>query len=88
MRFVVFVDLLATLVQPASLVYVIYLIFFYVVGEKAGLDTQVPVISLILIGAIYGLQVVIFMFRKEWQHIGWMVFYIIASPLFGCNFSM
>lgn len=87
MRFVVFVDLLATIVQPASMIYIIYIIAYYVVGSRLGLNTQIPLISLILIGAVYGLQIVIFIFRKEWQHIGWMVFYIIASPLFACKFS-
>lgn len=87
MRFVVFIDLLATVVQPASMVYIVYLIVYYVVGNKIGLTTQIPLISLILIGAVYGLQVLIFIFRKEWQHIGWMVFYIIASPLFACKLS-
>jgi chitin synthase len=48
-------------------------------------------ISLIILGAIYGVQVLILLFQKEWQHIGWMVIvlllntnkqYIFALPLY------
>jgi chitin synthase len=43
---------------------------------------QVPVLSLVLIGAIYGLQALIFIFRRKWDMIGWMLFYILAIPAF------
>ncbi|KAJ1958460.1 hypothetical protein GGI12_004724, partial [Dipsacomyces acuminosporus] len=42
---------------------------------------DVGYISLILIGAIYGLQAIIFILRREWQHVGWMVIYLLAYPL-------
>lgn len=35
-----------------------------------------------MIGAIYGLQALIFLFRGKWDMIGWMVFYILAIPIF------
>lgn len=35
-----------------------------------------------MIGAIYGLQILIFLFRGKWDMIGWMVFYILAIPIF------
>ncbi|KAI8925500.1 chitin synthase-domain-containing protein [Entophlyctis helioformis] len=78
MRFVVFLDLFATVVQPAGFVYVVYLIVSLAVDEEA----QIPLISLIMIAAIYGLQVVIFVIKREWQHIGWMIVYILAMPLY------
>jgi chitin synthase len=78
MRFVVFLDLFATLVQPASVFYIVYIIFiaFYDPME------QVPWISIGLIAAIYGFQIIIFLMRAEWQHIGWMFFYLLATPVF------
>ena len=78
MRFVIFLDLFASVVQPAGMVYVAYLIYSTVTDE----DHAIPIVSLIMIAAIYGLQVVIFVFKREWQHIGWMIIYILAMPLY------
>ena len=35
-----------------------------------------------MIAAVYGLQALVFIFRRKWDMIGWMVFYIIAIPAF------
>ncbi|KAJ3089830.1 hypothetical protein HK102_005396 [Quaeritorhiza haematococci] len=78
LRFVVFLDLFATLVQPASLVYIGYLVFSLLTDEEA----NIPLISLIMLGAIYGLQVVMFILKREWQHIGWMLIYLLAMPIY------
>ena len=69
MRFVVFIDLFATLVQPAALLYVVYLVYISVTDTQ----TQFPLISIIMICAIYGFQIIIFLLKREWQHIGWMI---------------
>jgi chitin synthase len=45
-------DLFATAVQPAALVYVGYLIYSTVTDE----NHEIPIVSLIMIAAIYGLQ--------------------------------
>lgn len=77
MRFVIFIDLLSTIVLPASVVYIGYLVYTIIV-EKTG----IPMISLILIGAIYALQVIIFVLKKKFEHVGWMLIYILAIPFF------
>ncbi|KAJ2229785.1 hypothetical protein H4R99_002980 [Coemansia sp. RSA 1722] len=76
MRFVVFLDLFGTITMPTTLMYFAYLIYVAVSGIA-----DVGYISLILIGAIYGLQAIIFLLRREWQHIGWMLIYLCAYPL-------
>ncbi|KAJ2401992.1 Chitin synthase 4, partial [Coemansia sp. RSA 2530] len=76
MRFVVFLDLFGTVTMPTTLIYFGYLI--YIAVTKIA---DVGYISLILIGAIYGLQAIIFLLRREWQHIGWMLIYLLAYPL-------
>jgi chitin synthase len=77
MRFVVFIDLLTTLVQPVSVAYFVYL--FY----RIGIDpTGVPLTSFILLAAVYGLQAIIFILRRKWEMIGWMILYILALPVF------
>ncbi|UKZ73502.1 hypothetical protein TrVFT333_001149 [Trichoderma virens FT-333] len=77
MRFVVFVDLLSTVVQPVTVAYIVYLIVRVVQNPNV-----VPVTAFILLGAIYGLQAIIFILRRKWEMVGWMVLYVIAIPVF------
>lgn len=77
MRFVVFIDLFGTIILPATCVYLGYLI--YMVSTGTG---QFPLISIIMIAAVYGLQAIIFILKRQWQHIGWMIIYILAFPIF------
>ncbi|KAJ3126609.1 hypothetical protein HK098_007364 [Nowakowskiella sp. JEL0407] len=77
MRFVVFLDLFATIVQPAVLLYIGYLVYSVIFDQNAFF----PFISLIMIGAIYGLQIIIFLLRREWAHFGWMIIYLLATPI-------
>ncbi|KAI9100977.1 chitin synthase-domain-containing protein [Phlyctochytrium arcticum] len=77
MRFVVFLDLLSTLIQPACILYIAYLVYSVVSSENG-----VPIISIVLLAAIYGLQVIVFLLKREWKQIIWMVIYIFAIPVF------
>jgi chitin synthase len=77
MRFVVMVDLIGTLTLPSSVVYLVYLI--YIVASHTG---PIPVIALSMLAGIYGLQALIFIVKRQWQHIGWMIIYILAIPIF------
>ena len=77
MRFIVFVDLLSTIIQPVTVAYIIYLIVWL------ARDTSViPWTAFILLGVIYGLQAFIFIVRRKWEMIGWMLIYIMAIPVF------
>ncbi|KAL7750257.1 hypothetical protein RI367_004430 [Sorochytrium milnesiophthora] len=82
MRFVVFIDLIATLIQPAIVGYLAYLIYMVVIALTGSTDSPLPVLSLILLGVIYGLQAIIFLIKREWQHVGWMIIYLLAIPVF------
>ncbi|KAF8513208.1 glycosyltransferase family 2 protein [Gautieria morchelliformis] len=77
MRFIVFIDLLSTIIQPVTVAYIVYLVYLVVAQHQ-----QVPTLSLVMIAAIYGLQALIFIFRRKWDMIGWMFFYILAIPAF------
>ena len=77
MRFVVFIDLFGTVILPATCVYLGYLI--YRVATNSG---QFPLISIIMIAAVYGLQAIIFIIKRQWQHVGWMIIYILAFPIY------
>ncbi|KAI6513583.1 hypothetical protein MCOR10_009094 [Pyricularia oryzae] len=77
MRFVVFVDLFGTIILPATCVYLGYLI--YTVASGTG---PFPLITLIMLAAVYGLQALIFILKRQWQHIGWMIIYLLAFPIY------
>ncbi|KAH8750572.1 class V chitin synthase [Diaporthe sp. PMI_573] len=77
MRFVVLIDLTGTIILPATTIYLGYLI--YRVASHSG---QFPMISIIMIAAVYGLQALIFILKRQWQHIGWMIIYIMAYPVY------
>ncbi|EAU81188.2 chitin synthase 8 [Coprinopsis cinerea okayama7 len=77
MRFVVMIDLLSTITQPVTVAYIAYLIYLI-----AGQGKPIPLLSLIMIAAIYGIQALVFILRRKWDMIGWMIFYILAIPAF------
>ncbi|CAG8567817.1 4403_t:CDS:2, partial [Scutellospora calospora] len=64
MRFVVFIDLFGTLILPSTVVYIGYLIFAVVTKRQ-----NLPMIALIMLAAVYGLQAIIFILKRQWQHI-------------------
>ncbi|PVU98142.1 hypothetical protein BB559_001769 [Furculomyces boomerangus] len=76
MRFVVILDLFGTLTIPTVMIYMGYIVFI-AISKLA----DVGYISLIIIAAVYGLQAIIYIMRREWQHIGWMLAYILFFPL-------
>ena len=71
-------DLFSTLVQPAGFLYLAFLIYSII------RDSQLlPLVSMIMLGCAYGLQVLIFLMKREWAMIGWMIIYMFAMPIFG-----
>ena len=83
MRFVVFLDLLSTIVQPVTVAYIVYLIVLISINSSV-----VPLMAFVLLGAIYGLQAIIFILRRKWEMIGWMVIYILAMPVFSLGLPL
>ena len=83
MRFVVFLDLLSTVVQPVTVAYIAYLIILVALRSQV-----IPVLAFVLLGAIYGLQAIIFILRRKWEMIGWMVLYIMAMPVFSLGLPL
>lgn len=76
MRFIVFIDLLSTVIAPVTMVYLIYLIVIVAVDNGT-----VPLTSLIMLVAIYGLQAIIFLLRRRFDMLIWMLIYIIGLPI-------
>ncbi|KAF7723264.1 hypothetical protein EC973_002157 [Apophysomyces ossiformis] len=77
MRFVVMLDLVSTLVMPALLGYLGYLIY-----QLATSDGKIPIISVATIAGTYGLQAILFILNRKWEYILWMIVSLLAIPLF------
>lgn len=70
MRFVVMLDLLSTLVMPAVVCYLGYLVY-----QLCTNTNQVPLMSIITLAGVYGLQAVIFILRRKvnfWCSLEWI----------------
>jgi len=78
MKVVVFIDLVATMILPASYCYAMWLIFLVFFQ-----DLPVSTILLVLYGIIMGVQVVVFILRSRWDYIWWFfVYFSVGLPVF------
>ncbi|KAF8868757.1 chitin synthase [Gymnopilus junonius] len=73
MRFFVFIDLVGTMILPATVVYLIYLIVVVAIRAAA-----LPTIALVMLAVTYGLQAIIFIIKREFMLVGWMVVYLLS----------
>jgi len=78
MKAVVVLDLIATLILPASLVYVGYIVFItFWMGEPLSL------LMLVVWGIVVGVQVAVFLLRSRWDYCWWfLIFCIFGVPVF------
>jgi len=78
MKTVVYLDLIACMILPASTVYAAYLIFLVAAGK-----TQFSILLLILYGLIIGVQIVVFIVRSRYDFLFWFTYFtIIGVPVF------
>lgn len=76
MQFVVFIDLVSTLVLPAAISFTIYVVIFSIVSKPT------PVMSLVLLALILGLPgVLIIVTASRLSFVGWMVIYLLSLPI-------
>ncbi|CAN6648337.1 hypothetical protein TRVA0_023S00474 [Trichomonascus vanleenenianus] len=83
MRFIVIIDLFSTIIQPVTIAYLAYLV--YLIAHDT---SDIPITSIVMLGAIYGLQALIFLLRRRWEMIGWMFVYLLALPVFSLGLPL
>ena len=78
MKTIVVLDLVATLILPASLIYVGYIVYItFWMGEPLSL------LMLVVWGIVIGVQVIVFLLRSRWDYWWWFfVFIILGVPVF------
>lgn len=75
MQFVVFIELMGTLVLPAAIAFTIYVIISSIIGP-------VQVIPLVLLGLILGLPgLLVIVTAHSWTYIVWMIIYLVSLPI-------
>jgi len=78
MKTVVYLDLVACMILPASTVYAVYLIVLVVLGK-----TQFSLLLLVLYGLLIGVQIVVFLVRSRYDFFFWFIYFtIIGVPVF------
>lgn len=77
MQFVVFIELIGTLVLPAAIAFTFYLIIISIIPSN-----PTPVIPLILLALVLGLPgVLIIMTASRWSYVLWMLVYLLSLPI-------
>jgi chitin synthase len=78
MKSIVLLDLVATLILPASLIYIGYIVYITVyVGE------QLSLLMMVVWGIVIGVQVVVFLLRSRWDYWWWFIIFVVAGvPVF------
>ncbi|KAJ4372277.1 Chitin synthase, class 3 [Neocucurbitaria cava] len=80
MQFVVFIELIGTLVLPAAIAFTFYLIAISI--KAAILHTAAPLIPLILLALILGLPaILIVVTAHRWSYVAWMFVYLLSLPV-------
>ncbi|OCF78226.1 chitin synthase [Kwoniella mangroviensis CBS 8886] len=81
MQFVVFMDLIGTLVLPAAISFTLYIIVIAIIPESVTHMPR-PTVSLILLAFILGLPgVLIVITSRKVAYVGWMMMYLISLPI-------
>ncbi|KAA8895604.1 chitin synthase [Sphaerosporella brunnea] len=76
MQFVVFIELVGTLVLPAAIAFTFYLIII------STYTRPVPIIPLVLLAMILGLPaVLIVLTAHRWSYVLWMFIYLLSLPI-------
>ncbi|KAF5102087.1 hypothetical protein D0Z00_000547 [Geotrichum galactomycetum] len=76
MQFVVFIELVGTLVLPAAISFTLYVVIISFVKKPT------PVLSLVLLALILGLPgLLIVVTASRWSYILWMLIYLISLPI-------
>ncbi|KEZ44618.1 Chitin synthase 4 [Scedosporium apiospermum] len=76
MQFVVFIELIGTLVLPAAIAFTFYVVIISIINSPP------QIIPLVLLGLILGLPaVLIVVTAHSWTYMGWMVIYLFSLPV-------
>ncbi|WFD02700.1 chitin synthase [Malassezia obtusa] len=95
MRFVVFMDMVGTLVLPAAIAFTVYVVVTAIIvgitnkGKRDEDKKEFPTLPLILLGLILGLPgVLIVVTSRRFMYVLWMLIYLISLPIWNLVLPM
>lgn len=78
MRTVVLLDLVSTVILPASMFYLAYLVYVFV-----STGVTVSMLLIVVFAVMFGLQVAVFVFKSQWQYLLWFALFVaVGTPVF------
>ncbi|KAK1920857.1 chitin synthase 3 [Papiliotrema laurentii] len=81
MQFVVFMDLVGTLVLPAAIAFTLYVVIIAILPNSVT-HMEKPILSLILLAIILGLPgLLIVITSRKVAYVGWMLIYLLSLPI-------
>lgn len=76
MQFVIFMELIGTVVLPIAICFTVYVVVFAIISQPT------PIVSLVMLAVILGLPgVLIVVTATRWSYLLWMFCYLIALPV-------
>lgn len=76
MQFIIIIQLIGTLVLPASITFTLYIIIIAIVSKPT------PVMSLVLMAIIFGLPALLIIVTvSNLMYVGWMIIYLFSLPI-------
>jgi hypothetical protein len=79
MQFVIFIDLIGTVVLPVAICLTYYIAISYIVNPPGSFADAIP---LLLLGAVLGLPAVLIVITTfKLVYVGWMLIYLVALPI-------
>ena len=76
MQFVIFIELIGTLVLPLAICFTVYVVIFAIVSHPT------PILTLILLAFVLGLPgLLVVVTATRWSYLMWMAIYLIALPI-------
>jgi chitin synthase len=76
MRFVIVLDLIATIFLPASVIFLYYIIYIYSTGIA-----QIETLMIIILSIVYVIPILIFLIKRQPEFFVWYVLYLLAMPI-------
>jgi chitin synthase len=76
MRFVILLDLIATIFLPASVIFLYYLIYIYASGIE-----QMETVMIVILSIVYVIPILVFLIKRQPEFFIWYALYLIAMPI-------
>jgi chitin synthase len=76
MRFVILIDLIATIFLPASVIFLYYLIYIFASGIS-----KIETVMIVILSIVYIIPILVFLIKRQLEFFLWYALYLLAMPI-------